>query len=59
MADPAIAERRVAEGAQTNTTTEDRRSEERAKQHSCRGSGAWENRTPDIQLAKQALYQLS
>ena len=22
-------------------------------------SGAWENRTPDILLAKQALYQLS
>lgn len=24
-----------------------------------RNCGAWENRTPDILLAKQALYQLS
>lgn len=23
------------------------------------GGGSWENRTPDILLAKQALYQLS
>lgn len=52
-----IAERR-AEGADEHDDRA-RRSEERAEHRSRRGSGAWENRTPDILLAKQALYQLS